>query len=205
MAQDRQSSRANCYIEFRIHDPERFMLLERFFQSLRDYTREIEAGEAKSDDVTTSGHRPSMGISSFAETQETMRFTGKEDTQARRHFAKPEEWLLALRPQDLDTLHMLPHREAIQAIRSWQGLSRRERRKAIKAHENRRQLRSVADFLDMLKYWQDVEYELVSLKQTDPDKARISYAAFTYPFKGKVALEELLMFFGFLSILKDSC
>lgn len=173
---------------------------------LRDYTRQVEPREAKSDDVTTSGRRPGMGsISPFAETQEVLRFTAKDDTQARRHFAKPAEWLLALRPQDLDFLGMPAHRDSIEAIRGWQGLSRRERRKAIKEHENRRQLRGLADFLDMLKYWQDVEYELVSLKQTDPDKARISYATFDYPFKGKAALEELLMFFGFLSILKDSC
>ncbi len=202
MAQDRQATRPNCFIEFRIHDPERYTLLDRFFQPLREYTRTIEPRTAKDDGMATMEHK---AVSAFAETQESFRITAQEDTQVRRKFSKPEEWLLALRPQDLDTLRMPSHRESIEAIRSWQGLSRRERRKAIKAHENSRQLRSVADFLDMLKYWQDVEYELIALEQTDPDKGRIRYSAFDYPYKGKAALEELLMFFGFLSILKESC
>jgi len=202
MAQDRQAIRPNCFIEFRIHDPERYTLLERFFKPLRDYTRTIEPRTAKGDDMATMEHR---AVSAFAETQESFRITALEDTQTHRKFSKPEEWLLALRPQDLDFLRMPSHRESIEAIRSWQGMTRRERRKAIKAHENRKQLRGVADFLDMLKYWQDVEFELSELKQTDPDKARISYSAFDYPYKGKAALEELLMFFGFLSILKESC
>ena len=201
MAQDSQATRPKCFIEFRIHDPERFTLLERFFNPLRDYTREIEPQIANDD--ATAGRTPV--VSAFAETQESFRITPQDDTQARRKFAKPEEWLLALRPKDLDALRMPAHREAVEAIRSWQGLTRRERRKAIKAQENSKQLRGLADFLDMLKYWQDVEYELISLEQPDPDKGRINYSAFDYPYKGKVALEELLMFFGFLSILKESC
>jgi hypothetical protein len=112
---------------------------------------------------------------------------------------------IAYKSQDLDFLHMPSHRESIEAIREWHGMTRRERRQAIKENDNSKQLRSLADFTDMLKYWQDVEFELVSLQQTDPDKGRISYSAFDYPFKGKAALEELLMFFGFLSIIKDSC
>lgn len=202
MAHDRQAIRPGCFIEFRIHDPERYALLERFFVPLRNYTREIDPEEAKRSDVTTSRRRP--GVSPFAETQETLRLT-KEDTRSRGQFAKPEEWLLALRPQDLNALHMPAHADAIQAIRSWHGMSRRERRQAIKEHENKREMRTLADFTDMLKYWQDVEYELDSLEQTDPDRARIRYTAFDFPYKGKAALEELLMFFGFLSILRDSC
>ncbi|MGB7341621.1 MAG: hypothetical protein WBC91_22180 [Phototrophicaceae bacterium] len=204
MAQDSQANRPTCYIEFRIHDPERFTLLGRFFTPLREYSQTIDPSEQSSyDDVTAQG----IGtlLSGFADTQEARQFVSKEDTKTRGHFAKPEEWLLALRPQDLDMLNMPAHRDAILALREWQGLSRRERRKAIKSHENSRQLRGLADFMDMLKYWQDIEFELVELQQTDPDRARIRYRAFSYPFKGKVALEELLMFFGFLSILRDSC
>ena len=63
----------------------------------------------------------------------------------------------------------------------------------------------LADFTDMLNRWQDVEYELVEIVQDEPDRARLSYSTFKYPFQGKEALEELLMFFGFLSILDDSC
>lgn len=204
MAQDISANRPTCYIEFRIHDPERYALLGRFFTPLRDYTQTLDpSAKPDHDDVTAQGIGTLLG--GIAETQETRQFTAKEETKARSHFAKPEEWLLALRPQDLDMLKMPAHRDAILAIREWQGLSRRERRKVIKAHENKRQLRGLADFMDMLKYWQDIEFELIELQQTDPDRARIRYRAFDYPFKGKVALEELLMFFGFLSILRDSC
>lgn len=193
-----QASRPNCTIEFRVHDPQRYNLLERFFQALRDYTRNIEPQALKmQDDVTAVGRNSLM---TFEEA------SGEdEDTHAKRPFAKPEEWLLALRPQDLEALKMPSHREAIEAIREWQGLTRRERRKLIKTKENAKVLRNLADFTDMLRYWQAVEYELISLEQTDPDKARIRYSAFDFPFEGKVALEELLMFFGFLSILKDTC
>lgn len=194
-----QASKPNCAIEFRVHDPQRYSLLERFFQPLRDYTRNIEPQALKiQDDVTAVGRSTLM---TFDENDTKT----DEETHSKRPFAKPEEWLLALRPQDLEALKMPTHREAIEAIREWQGLTRRERRKLIKTKDNAKVLRNLADFTDMLRYWQAVEYELISIEQTDPDKARIRYSAFDYPFEGKVALEELLMFFGFLSILKDTC
>ncbi|MEM9953696.1 MAG: hypothetical protein AAF846_18955 [Chloroflexota bacterium] len=202
MAYNKPVAGIQCYIEFRIQDPERFTLLERFFAPLRDYTKSITP-QTPRDDTTAVG-RETLLANSFQDTQVSRRIN-VDDTRSRGQFAKPEEWLLALRPQDLDALKMPSHRDSIIALREWQGLSRRERRKAIKAHENKRQLRGLADFMDMLKYWQDVEFELLTLQQTDSDLGRISYQTFDYPFKGKVALEELLMFFGFLSILRDSC
>lgn len=202
MAYNRQVAHTNCFIEFRVQDPERFVLLERFFDALRDYTKNL-APTPINEDATIATRGGLLGTSTDGiEDGEKL---SNADTQTRPQFIKPEEWLLALRPQDLDALRMPSHREAILAIRDWQGLSRRERRNAIKAQDNKRQLRGLADFMDMLKYWQDVEFELVALEQTDSDLARIRYQAFDYPFKGKVALEELLMFFGFLSILRDSC
>ncbi|GAB5490806.1 MAG: hypothetical protein Phog2KO_10210 [Phototrophicaceae bacterium] len=188
----------SCTIEFRVHDPERYSLLERFFQALREYTKSIDRPKPEIQDDVTAVGRGTLLASADDETN-------LEETIAKKQFSRPEEWLLTLRPQDLEQLNMPNHRESILAIRDWQGLSRRERRKLIKAQENAKVLRNLADFTDMLRYWQDVEYELVALEQTDPDKARIRYTAFDFPFKGKVALEELLMFFGFLSILKDSC
>jgi len=204
MAQNRQPTRPTCFIEFRVHDPDRYDLLERFFIPMRDYTQTLAMINQPSaaDDVTAAGRGRLLA---FEETQESVRVGGQEETRARKQFAKPEEWLLALRPQDLEMLKMPSHRDAIITMRDWQGLSRRERRKAIKSAENKRELRGLADFIDMLKYWQDIEFELVALDRTDPDKARIRYLAFDYPYKGKPALEELLMFFGFLSILKESC
>ncbi|MGJ3240299.1 MAG: hypothetical protein ACFE0Q_16450 [Anaerolineae bacterium] len=202
--QDNQASRPTCYIEFRVHDPERYQLLERFFTPLRDYTQHIyQPTPPQPEDITAAGRGALLG--GIEDTQDSQRIGIPDETRARRHFGKPEEWLLALRPADLDRLNLPSHRESIEVIRSWQGLSRRDRRKAIKAHENSKSIRGLADFIDMLKYWQDIEFELTEIEQTDPDKARIRYSAFQYPFKGKVALEELLMFFGFLSILKDNC
>lgn len=188
----------SCTIEFRVHDPQRYSLLERFFQALRDYTRNLDTNMPQLQGDATAMGRGMLLASANDEVS-------LEETIAKKQFSRPEEWLLTLRPQDLEQLNMPNHRESILAIRDWQGLSRRERRKLIKSQENSKVLRNLADFTDMLRYWQDVEYELVALEQTDPDKARIRYVAFDFPFKGKVALEELLMFFGFLSILKDSC
>jgi hypothetical protein len=134
-----------------------------------------------------------------------MAIGSSEDTRAHRNFAKPEEWLLALRPQDLKYLGMPSHRESIEAFRSWQGLSRRDKRKAIKADPNGDQLQILDDFGNMLGYWQKVEFELVTCERDESDRASLIYSTYDFPFEGKVALEELLMFFGFLSIINDSC
>lgn len=190
----------NCYIEFRVYDEQRYEIFLRFFDPLKRYTQN-EDGETASD-VTTSSRTP---ISHEDPTEEHMAFSSSEATRARRQFAKPEEWLLAFRPQDLEYLGMPPHREAIEAFRTWQGLSRREKRKAIKKHPNKEQLLILSDFGNMIKYWQDVEFELVAVERDESDRASIIYSTFDFPFEGKVALEELLMFFGFLSILNDSC
>lgn len=196
MAQE--AVKPNCYIEFRIQDIKRFEILQRFFAPLKIYTQHIEA-EPNADDVTMPGRGPSA----FDDTEQSLLAT-KEETRARRQFAKPEEWLLALRPQDMNYLGMPMHKDAILMMRSWYGLTRKERREMIKTSENRDQLQMLADFQDMLNHWQDVEYELVELLQ-DADRAQITYSSFKFPFLGKEALEELLMFFGFLSILDDSC
>lgn len=202
MAQNQTSNKPNCTIEFRVHDTQRYEILERFFIPLREYTQN-HAPNSVDSEVTPTSLNPVVAASDS--TQETMVVDAKDETIKRHEFARPEEWLLALRPQDLTYLGMPEHRQAIVALRNWQGLSRRERRAAIKSADNSKQLRTVADFSDMLKYWQDVEFELLELEKTDPDKASISYATFDFPFDGKVALEELLMFFGFLSILNDTC
>ena len=192
----------HCTIEFRVYDEQRFEILSRFFNSLRDYSRNLPGQSSLQADVTATRHF--SAISSTDDTQETQTLAAQE-TRARGNFARPEEWLLALRPQDMVYLGMPDHKAAILAVRDWQGLSRRERRKIIRADDNKAILSTLADFVDMLKYWQEIEFELLSINQTDSDRAHIIYRAHDYPFKGKVALEELLMFFGFLSILRDTC
>lgn len=199
MVQDWKAVKPNCYIEFRVYDARRFEILQRFFAPLKTYTQHIEA-EPGADDVTM----PGRSISSIDDTEQSLLAT-KEETRARRQFAKPEEWLLALRPQDMSYLGMPLHKDSILTMRAWYGMTRKERREAIKAAPNRDELQMLADFTDMLNRWQDVEYELVDLVQDEPDRATLTYSTFNFPFNGKEALEELLMFFGFLSILDDGC
>lgn len=199
MVQDWKRDKPSCFIEFRVYDEQRYQMMAHFFKPLRDHTKNL--GQM----YVGSGISAPTIATSLDDTQEALVVGTAEQTQARRQFGRPEEWLLALRPPDMQLLNMPDHRTCINTLRDWQGLSRRERRKLIRASENKNELRSLADFVDMLRYWQDVEFELLELEQTASDKAQISYIAFDFPFKGKAALEELLLFFGFLSVLNDSC
>lgn len=194
----------NCFIEFRVNDKQRFELFMRFFNPLKEWTHNLDATSPNIgtvDDDTTIA-RIAYGSE---DTQEHFSVSAKEETKQRREFSKPAEWLLAFRPKDLEYLGMPQHAPAVKAIRSWHGLSRRERRKAIKAEGNTDELRLLADFEDMLRYWQDVEFELIDCDRHESDRARIIYSTFGFPFEGKAALEETLMFFGFFSIINDSC
>jgi hypothetical protein len=189
-------SKPNCYIEFRVYDRERFELMQRFFDTLRDWTRDLGGEPQRAGE--------SVGTLAVDDTQESrqVNISAAEETHERRNFSKPAEWLLAFTPDDLEALGMPPHREAIKALQSWQGLSRRERRKETRGN---RELQTLADFTSMIRHWQDVEYELISCEMTESDRGRIEYSTFNFPYKGKVALEELLLFFGFFSIIHESC
>jgi hypothetical protein len=200
MVQDLKVVKPNCYMEFRVYDARRFEIMQRFFEPLKAYTQNIET-EPGADDVTM----PGRSVNALDDTEQNRLMLAKEETRTRRQFAKPEEWLLALRPQDMTYLGMPQHKDSILTMRAWYGLSRKERRESIKAASNHEELQMLADFTDMLTRWQDVEYELVELVQDEPDRARLTYSSFKFPFQGKEALEEMLMFFGFLSILDDSC
>lgn len=193
-------AKPQCYLDFRVNDPARFDVFMHFFTALRAWTQNYTM--QTQEETHTS--RATAAVSHTSETQESSKLD--EDTTAqRRHFGKPEEWLLALRPQDMEQLGLPPHAEAIQALREWRGLSRRERRKAIKISDNREALNVLADFADMLRYWPGIEFELVGCEMQGNDLARLHYVSFGFPFRGKEALEELLMFFGFFSIVHDSC
>lgn len=194
-----QTHKPNCYIEFRVNDQERFATFVHFFKTLRQWTQSLDRNYGATD-TTLAARTP---VRPSDETQE-ITLTRQEKTLSRREFGRPAEWMLAFRPTDLESMGMPTHSEAVKVLDQWQGLTRRERRKHIKAQTNKRQLQILADFVDMIRYWQDVEYKLVSCEK-DLDLGRIEYSTFDFPFKGKVALEELLMFFGFFSIVHDSC
>lgn len=189
----------NCYIEFRVVDKKRFEILLRFFEPLKKWTQNPSGDDDYGDADKTVATRLAK-----EDTQDRMTLA-REETRQRRNFAKPEEWLLAFRPQDLTYLGMPNHRDSIQVSREWNGLARRERRQFIKEHDQEGQLQMLADFVDMMKHWQDIEYELVACEMHESDRAKITYSTFKYPFEGKVALEQMLLFFGFFSVISDSC
>lgn len=203
MSESWLDNKPNCTLEFRVYDPERFQLLQRFFGNLKEWTQNLntETNASQSPIGDTAVSRP-MAARPSDDTQEALKVSAEDDTRQRRNFSKPEEWLLALRPQDLDALGMPDHPEAIRALREWHGMSRRERRKITRGN---RDLQTLADFADMLRHWQDVEFELITCEMVERDTARIEYSTFDFPFQGKVALEEFLLFFGFFSITRDSC
>lgn len=190
-------SLTRCYLEFRVYDKQRFEIFKRFFAALQART---QRGNNSTTDETLATRVP---VSPIAKTQEVSAVTASRgDSVQTSDFARPEQWLLVLRPQDVAYLGLPPHIEAINALKEWGDLSRRERRKRIKGHKT---LQTLADFADMLKYWAEVEYELVSCEMVEADRGRIDFVSDHYPFEGKPALEELLLFFGFFSIVSDSC
>lgn len=201
MANSWLDNKLECYIEFRVNEPTRYEIFLRFFMALRSWTQRYTA-QTKEETITS---RSVAAFTHMSETQETRSLNADDTTSQRRQFGKPEEWLLAFRPQDLENLGLPQHMESIQHLREWQGLSRRERRKYIKTSENTEALYILADFVDMLRYWQQIEFELGACDMQGTDLARLSYVPFDFPFKGKEALEELLMFFSFFSIIKDTC
>lgn len=199
MTEEQPYQEANCSIAFRVFDDERFAVFQRFFQALKQWSQQ-QAKEPGSGADTTAQRIP---VSSTADTQEATIITSDQATQSR--MGKPEQWLLTLRPQDLDSLGLPLHTTAIQLLRTWSTISRRERRSEIKRNAEPSKAQALADFADMLSYWQDAEIALVECSREGRDLARIRYATLHYPFQGKSALEEMLMFFGFFNIVEDNC
>jgi hypothetical protein len=205
MSENWLDHKPNCFIEFRVNDKQRFEIFMRFFTPLKEWTQNLDATGPALEVVEDDSTYASRSAYAKDDTQERLSVSAKEETKQRREFSKPEEWLLAFRPKDLEYLGLPQHAPAVRAMRSWQGLSRRERRNAIKAQGNTDDLRLLSDFAEMLRYWQDVEFELITCEMHESDRARITYSTFDFPFEGKAALEETLMFFGFFSIINDSC
>lgn len=199
MTDNYHNQEPNCTIAFRVLDDERYAVFQRFFQALREWSQRQASEPANSAD-TTSRRTP---VSNTADTQEATIITNDQATRSR--MGKPEQWLLTLRPQDLETLGMPIHTTAIQLLRTWSTISRRERRNEIKHAAEQSKAQALADFADMLSYWQDAEIILLDCSREGRDLARIQYATYDYPFVGKAALEEMLMFFGFFSIVDDTC
>lgn len=171
-----------CYIEFRVTDEQRFQVFMRFFEALSTHTqsRSVLPSSAVADTIANAA------------------------TLKARSYDSPDEWMLTFRPPDLAYLKMPAHRDAILALRRWRGLTRKERRADIKETGDPT-YQTLADFADMLRHFNEIEFELVSCDKTSTDTARIEYTAYGYRFQGKAALEEMLLFFGFFSIISDSC
>lgn len=201
MSDSWETTKANCFIEFRVLDKKRFEILKRFFDALQ---AALSSPNADDGDDSTLASRSTI----IADTQETRQVA--EETRPRKstgNFDKPEQWLLSFRPQDLEYLRMPPHADSIKMLREWSALSRRERRRHIKATkaDATGDLHILADFADMLKKWNSIEYDLITCEMHESDRARVTYSTYKFPFEGKAALEDMLIFFGFLSFINDSC
>jgi hypothetical protein len=179
------SDKPTCYIEFRVTDLARFQVFTRFFEVLKNWSQQRRSGSTLLDD-----------------TQETRSVISNDDTLASKKVDNIENWMLVLRPVDLELLEMPAHAESIKTLQAWRGISKRERRERIGKDER---LQILADFADMVKQFEDIQYELSACRHTYPDRARIEYTIESYPFVGKEALTEMLLFFGFFSILDDNC
>ena len=165
-----------CYIDFRIRNVERFQVFARFFTALKTWL-----------------HRPKPAI---------VEAGADDSTHHTRSYDKAEDWMLNFRPQDLELLGMPDHKASIVALKAWRDLSRKERRTRINKDPA---LQMLADFSDMLKYFRDVDFDLVSCEQIERDYARIRIQPYTTIVENRAALEELLLFFGFYSIIQENC
>ncbi|MGB1286028.1 MAG: hypothetical protein ACPG7F_05805, partial [Aggregatilineales bacterium] len=121
-----------CAIEFRIRDMERYQVFSRFFKALKDWLQ-----------------RPAPSL---------IEASSEDSTFQVRQYDKAEDWMLNFRPQDLELLGMPDHRTSISTLKAWRGLPRRERRNQI---GDDAALQILADFSDMIKYFRDVDYDLV--------------------------------------------
>lgn len=179
-----------CYLVFRVHDEARFAILNHFFGALRGSTaRRTSSKEQQGDKEKTSEMR-------------LVRPSDVTIATRRLSFDKPEHWLLGLRPTDIEALGLPPHMESINALKQWRNMNARERRDAIQGDEA---LQTLADFVDMLALFDGLEVSFVSLERLDKDRARLDFTFPTFPYDHRGALEELLMFFGFFSILDALC
>ncbi len=177
-----------CQLEFRVTDSERYAAFERFFATLSAWTQQRYSGS---------------GTTAIDETQQVRavnpRMSQLEDSTTKDRSAN---WLLVLRPSDLELLGMPPHLDSLQWVGKWRTLSRAERREQLKGNAS---LQALAEFVDMLKQFEDVPCELMSCTRPAPDIARLAYQAPSITPKLKSALENLLMCFGFYSVLRDDC
>jgi hypothetical protein len=146
----------SCYIEFRVTDTARFTVFLRFFEVLKSWTKQRGAGVTSIDDT-----QESRAVSMYI-----------EDTLTSKTMSRPENWMLILRPADLVVLGMPVHAESIKAMQSWRGLSRRDRRKLV---GDSLPLQVLSDFADMLKTFEEVEFDHIGIRQTSSDRARIDY------------------------------
>jgi len=131
--------------------------------------------------------------------RESVESAAQESTYVARRFSKAEDWLLTFLPQSLEYMGMPTHRDAIIALRRWHEMDRKTRRKDIGADES---LRKLAEFADMVARFEALDYELIGCEK-ESDTARV--LILSHGFNSKEAVEEMLLFFGFFSIIENSC
>jgi hypothetical protein len=205
-----QTIAVNCNIEFRVWDLERFGILQRFFNALKRWSEQAHAGLLGDSDTnnTTSSQQDSTQYRRPLPTDSTQEMpnataVNRTSANARQNaIDKPELWLLNFRPQDLKALGLPDHATSARTLREWNGITKRARKKQIKDDET---LRNLADFSDMLKGFSAIEIVFVRCAVDEKDKAILEYHTALGNYESHVAVEELLLFFGFPHIINRSC
>jgi hypothetical protein len=168
-------SEQTCYIEFRVHDDNRFQVFERFVRALR--------------------------ARAFAGTPEPVQ-VAQDATQKGRTYDQPEDWLLLFRPADLATMGMPDHQASLTMLKAWRGLSRGERRTLINKDP---MLQMLADFADLVKRLSQVRYRPLTCAKTGRETARMEFTTDEPYFTERESLEDMLLFFGFFNIVDEGC
>lgn len=178
------NERSNCYVEFKYDDPQRFKAFHRFFRAMRGWTRR-------------SSH-----LAFYHDEHDSLwvvRASGDDNSGQRlRH---TEDWLRVLTAEDRDLLGLPPLPEARRYLALWDAILPDEAE--FEAHTDP-QLRRLWEFDNMLGFFDFVAYELTACEIVGPNTARLEYAAFDFPYGGKLALEEVMLFFGFWRVIAQS-
>lgn len=160
------------YVEFRVYDETRFKIFQRFVTGLKTRTLQLSV---------TAAH--------------------DEATHQARGYDKPEDWMLIFRPPDLQLLGMPGHLDSVAALRSWEGLTRSERRVIVKKDE---MLQQLADFADMVKRLTNTRYQIIRCEKVASDIARLEFTTDEPIFTERDAVESMLLFFGFFNLIDEA-
>lgn len=178
------NEQSNCYVEFKYDDPHRFKTFHRFFRTLRAWTRRHSHLEFYHDE------------------HETLRIVRRSgDDNSAMPLETTEDWLRVLTADDRDLLGLPTLPEARRYLALWDAILPEEAEAEARTDP---QLRRLWEFDNMLAFFDFIAYELTACEIVGPNVARLEYAAFDFPYGGRMALEEVMLFFGFWRVIDQS-